>query len=53
MFTDEEEPMKITSANSHVIKKISSIEDITKKGWFFEKSHGNFVAGKFLFGDSK
>ena len=53
VFTDEEEPMKITSANSYVIKKISSIEDITKKGWFFEKSHGNFVAGKFLFGDSK
>ena len=43
---------KIDSANTHVIEKISAIEDIAKKGWFFEQSHGNFVAGKFLFGQS-
>ena len=52
VFTDEGYPIKVDSANTHVIEKISSIEDISKKGWFFEKSHGNFVAGKFLFGQS-
>ena len=52
IFTDEGYPIKIDSANTHVIEKISAIEDIAKKGWFFEQSHGNFVAGKFLFGQS-
>ena len=52
VFTDEVYPVKIESANSHVIEKISTVEDITKKGWFFEKTHGNFIAGKFLFGQS-
>ena len=52
VFTDEVYPVKIESANSHVIEKISTVEDITKKGWFFEKTHGSFIAGKFLFGQS-
>ena len=52
VFTDEGYPIKIDSANAHVIEKISTVDDIAKKGWFFEKSHGNFVAGKFLFGQS-
>ena len=47
------------SVEAHIAKKlgyevieISTVDDIAKKGWFFEKSHGNFVAGKFLFGQS-
>ena len=52
VFTDEGYPIKIESASAHVIEKISTVDDVAKKGWFFEKSHGNFIAGKFLFGQS-
>ena len=52
VFTDEVYPIKIESVNNHVIEKISTVDDIAKKGWFFEKTHGNFIAGKFLFGES-
>ena len=52
VFTDEGYPIKVESASPHVIEKISTVDDISKKGWFFEKSHGNFIAGKFLFGQS-
>ena len=52
VFTDEGYPIKVESASPRVIEKISTVDDISKKGWFFEKTHGNFIAGKFLFGQS-
>ena len=52
IFTDEGYPIKFASANTHVIEKISSVEDIKEKGWFFDETHGSFITGKFLFGQS-
>ena len=52
ILTDEGQNIKIKSANANVIQKISTVSDITEKGWFFAKSHGTFIGGKFLFGQS-
>ena len=52
ILTDEGQNIKIKSANANVIQKISTVSDITEKGWFFAKSHGTFIGGKYLFGQS-
>ena len=52
IITDEGQNVKIKSANANVIQKISTVSDIAEKGWFFDKSHGSFIGGKFLFGQS-
>tara|TARA_Y100000590_G_scaffold368220_1_gene428748 strand:+ start:11893 stop:13206 length:1314 start_codon:yes stop_codon:yes gene_type:complete len=50
--TPEKEPIMIGSANTNIIKKISTVSDIMEKGWFFDSAHGSFIAGKYLFGNS-
>ena len=52
IITDKDQNVKIKSANANVIQKISTVSDIAEKGWFFDKSHGTFIGGKFLFGQS-
>ena len=50
--TPEKEPIMIGSANTNIIKKISTVSDIMEKGWFFDSAHGSFIGGKYLFGNS-
>ena len=50
--TPEKEPIMIGSANTNIIKKISTVSDIMEKGWFFDSAHGSFIAGKYLFCNS-
>ena len=52
IVTPENQPIMIGSTNVKIIEKISNVSDINNKGWFFDSPYGNFIAGKFLFGES-
>ena len=47
------EPSQINAVATHLITDVTSLENISKKGWFFTSPAGNKIDGKFLFGQDK
>ncbi len=44
---------KIDTIATHAITDLTTLENISKKGWFFSSPAGNTIDAKFLFGQSK
>ena len=47
------EPAKIDTIATHAITDLTTLENISKRGWFFSSPAGNSIDAKFLFGQSK
>ncbi|MDC0064007.1 hypothetical protein OAJ67_03300 [Candidatus Nitrosopelagicus sp.] len=47
------EPSKIDTIATHAITDLTTLENISKKGWFFSSPAGNSIDAKFLFGSDK
>ena len=47
------EPSKIDTIATHAITDLTSLENISKRGWFFSSPAGKTIDAKFLFGQSK
>ena len=47
------EPAKIDAIATHAITDLTTLENISKRGWFFSSPAGNSIDAKFLFGQSK
>ena len=47
------EPAKIDTIATHAITDLTTLENISKRGWFFSSPAGNTIDAKFLFGQSK
>ena len=47
------ETSKIDTIATHAITDLTTLENISKKGWFFSSPAGNTIDAKFLFGQSK
>ncbi len=48
-----EEPSKIDAIKTHAITDLTTLEGISKKGWFFTSPAGDVIDAKFLFGQNK
>ena len=48
-----DEPSKINAIKTHAITDLTTLEGISKKGWFFSSPVGNLIDAKFLFGQDK
>jgi hypothetical protein len=47
------EQVKINAIATHAITDVTTMENISKKGWFFSSPAGNKIDAKFLFGQDK
>ena len=47
------ETSKIDTIATHAITDLTTLENISKKGWFFSAPAGNSIDAKFLFGQDK
>lgn len=47
------EPSKVDTIATHAITDLTTLENISKKGWFFSSPAGNLIDAKFLFGQDK
>ena len=47
------EPSKVRSVKTNLIPKLESVEDVSKKGWFFESHSYDKIDARFLFGESR
>ncbi|MDC0168023.1 hypothetical protein OAI77_00090 [Candidatus Nitrosopelagicus sp.] len=47
------ESSKIDTISTHAITDLTTLENISKKGWFFSSPAGNTIDAKFLFGQDK
>jgi len=47
------EPSKIDTIATHAITDLTTLENISEKGWFFTSPAGNSIDAKFLFGQDK
>ena len=47
------EPAKIDTIATHAITDLTTLENISKRGWFFSSPAGKTIDAKFLFGQSK
>ena len=45
-----EQDLQVNSVQSHVIKKLDSLGDVQKNGWFFMSKSGQTIDGRYLFG---
>ena len=48
-----EKQSKIDAITTHAITDVTTLEGISKKGWFFSNPAGNVIDAKFLFGQDK
>ncbi len=47
------EPSKIDTIATHAITDLTTLENISERGWFFSSPAGNTIDAKFLFGQNK